>query len=308
MSGTTPAHSSGLWIDAAPPSAGVRRRIHEAVAAATADLSAAKRVRGRIDLKGNRGWPAPNQGRRPMCTAFAATAAVEILKAAHSKTIPQYSAAFEYFHMRTDQKPPGVHFQGDEKGFTRFEDAQRTLAEVGYCDLADWGDNLEHAPRPLPPVKGQLVTTALPFPPVQGVVRSGLASLVYAELLAGRPVVIGMPQIVLAGTGGLTNWDDAWRTGLVGRRKSHGDLSDPDSVHAFCVFGFTTATLDGKSSGKDGTPSDTDVKSGWFMFRNSFGTQFASDPETTGLEAGFGLLPAGLVETDTWGLLLMREL
>jgi hypothetical protein len=52
-------------------------------------------------------------------------------------------------------------------------------------------------------------------------------------------------------------------------------------------------------------PAVTSVADGFFVFRNSFGANFATAPHT-GEPEGYGLLPARLVDTACWEVMLMR--
>ena len=248
-----------------------------------------------FDLVKGRSWPLRDQAVAPMCTAYATLACLELYHATGGAPIPHYSASFIYYFMR--RLADGENFDGDTKGFTRFEDAQAVLQDEGYCDITAWDDNQTGAPTPnVLTVAAMHKTNKIAigsFPP--GANRpDDLAQRVYAELKQGRPVAIGMPAYNRQGQGDTNNWTAAFDRGVV-QMPDAGDIIDKESGHAVCIVGFSTR-------------DHTDVKQvedGFFVFRNSLGLQFSTAP-TTGWPAGYGLLPAQLVNQATWGLLFVQ--
>ena len=77
-----------------------------------------------------------------------------------------------------------------------------------------------------------------------------------------------------------------------------------EAGHAVCIVGFA-------DRGEKIRPKDisqiaaSDIRKGYFVFRNSFGEMFACAP-TTDLPQGSGLVSADLVEKCCWEVMFMR--
>lgn len=253
------------------------------------------------DLLNGRSWPIRDQRSTPMCTAFAANACLELLHAERTADIPYYSSSFLYYYMvqsaQAAQAAGQPVFDGETLGFTRFQDAQAVLADKGVCDATDWPDDESGAPSKQALAKAVARQTTnisvLSFPP--GSHRpANLSDRIYQELTEGRPVGVGMPTYMRPEDMPQNNWTRAFVDGLVAM-PDHRDIVDKESGHAVCIFGWMPAR-----------PQDSIDHGGYFLFRNSFGLRFAAAPVTL-LPAGYGLLPADLVDEASWGVLLMRR-
>ncbi|NMJ41853.1 hypothetical protein GWK16_11420 [Roseomonas sp. JC162] len=243
-------------------------------------------------------WGLRDQAAAPTCVGFAAAGAMELARRTQGQAPPDFSAIFLYNRILAR----GSQAADAANGATKLTEARQVLADLGICRRADWPDD---RPRDDQPSDAALHAAqkertdavvsydlgdpdVVPRPP--GVARTVL------DLLRSnppRPVAIALPEFrdQDAPANGPSNW---WQDDPV----VSGILSDPtpnmvrlDSGHAVCVVGFQTDA--------------TEPLGGWFIFRNSMGSRWATGapdfsrrPVVPG--RGFGAISATHVDRHVW--------
>ncbi|MEM7254698.1 MAG: C1 family peptidase [Pseudomonadota bacterium] len=258
-------------------------------------------------------WPAEFQGKRNTCVAFAVKSCLELQIARKSESNPKLlSAQFLYYHMRKsdpDQTPPGWC-----TGATKLGYARSVLAENGICVEADRTYDLDaEGDGPAPSPQAEAAAVKYPegcyadYPSVDKRPTRGVARQVYDQLNTHqRPVAIAL--LMFKTNGGQTNWtfddptmtQDPWDSGIVrgpGEPKAVNIVGETvyESLealgHAVCVIGFQQ--------------DPEEATGGWFIFRNSWGMDFANRFQSMGAvprvpAAGFGAISATYVDNYCW--------
>jgi len=254
--------------------------------------------------------------------AFATLAAIELVQARRDDMPPaRLSEAF--FHATMLQE----HGLSDEEaaevpeGGVLLHQAWRALAEHGFLGsehapyTPDW--TLPNAAEALDGALAKRAAVNRMRPVGYGTIGEpvtmagesvdvitpgeGTASKVLDFLRSGLPVAVGVPLFQHAS--GLSNWTlpSAIRTGCVPCPEDAGAplLEGPRSDgHVVCITGFT--------------PDPSEPLGGWFIFRNSWGLEYASHAaipvagRTSGVR-GYGCLSATHLDLYCWEYLVPGE-
>lgn len=245
------------------------------------------RDRGRVDLQGWPGatmpadlnaeaqgvdllgdwpnlWPVRDQGyAEPTCVPFTANACLERAALKPGLGAERLASVFLYQRIRSRFGPA----QG--KGGSKLTEIAATMPASGVCREALWRDSETPMAQPSDAALQDALTrrrgaecTDLGW---QAANRpSGAARVVLQLLRQGLPVAITMPTFRDPASGStITNWTDAYArvTGEVRPKKDEWDFV---GGHAVCILGFQ--------------PAIKDPLGGYFVFRNSWGSRFATQP------------------------------
>lgn len=240
--------------------------------------------------------PVRDQGQRATCVAHAVVACVEahILHA-------DLSEQFKYW---ASKKHGGDPFP-DQEG-TWLVCAKNALESKGVCDESLWLYNPNH-------ILGNETQEILGKAPSTGAVNNAVSrkvnsanyrdtssidrgkALILAQELNKGPVAATLPVFFDSITG-ISNWD--WFGAC-----AYGHVLDPTPFsyvrngHAICVCEYL--------------PSNTAPGRGWFVFKNSWGTQHWSNGNSSPPQghpqwkSGYGYLSAAYVDEFLWELLLL---
>ena len=273
----------------------------------------------RLDAQIAHQWPVRDQFGRGTCVAFATLAALELLEACQTDLPPERLSEQFFHHTMLDRYPLAEDVAAEvPEGGVLLHPAWLALAHSGVLGA-------EHAPyriarfnadeRPehvadLEALAGQKVR----MPKAYGTIgapaeidASHIAKIttdarteqtILEFLKAGLPVAVGVPMFVHPS--GLTNWTlpGAMRSGVVLCPEDAGApaLEGPrDEGHVVCVTGFL--------------PDPSEPLGGWFVFRNSWGLEFAShatipSDEISAGTRGYGLLSATHINIHCWEYLV----
>jgi len=244
-------------------------------------------------------WPVRNQGQRGTCVSFAATACAEHKQHQASSTGPlDHSEQFLYWAIKTKTADPSPKIEG-----TYLEFARDALANVGICLESHWPyvptympNNVSHSGNgnPSPNALGAAARNTHNSATYQVFTSSGQgAAWVLAALQTGRPVAISLPVFRDPHS---RRSPDNWTTNsglLYGRVISPPPTAVVTSGHAVCIVGFV--------------PDAIEPMGGYFIFRNSWGTQWASLAPSHGNSnspaPGYGEVAATYVDNYLWELL-----
>jgi hypothetical protein len=238
-------------------------------------------------------WPVRDQGQRGTCVAFATTACVEHDDAARPP--PDLSEQFLYWAIKSHTADPSPNGVGTNLVFAR--DA---LSSDGLCTEGLWPYNGTQTAvesqgggaDPSPPAIADAATrrkAGLTYQVFQG---AGGAAAVLAALQAGAPVAITLPVFSDPAAPGTDNWSTsvAW---LYGRVLNPPPTASVSAGHAVCILGFV--------------PDASEPHGGFFIFRNSWNTSWASSVPAPGRsyapERGHGDISATYIENYLWELL-----
>lgn len=266
---------------------------------------------GDIDLiAGNNilnNWPIRDQAQRPTCVAFAAAACGELRGIVAGGQPTNLSEHFLYWKIRTQIPPPSPLPPGWDDGATKLRHADAILTTDGICDETLCGYELTTAGslegtaptsaamttaaqhRLVPALSWDIVATPNP--------QFRIAERLYEELAARRPVAIAVPQFMDPdGPPEMTNWwlPSVELTGVV-QDPPAGWVQARGRGHAVCVVGFQR--------------DDDEPTGGWFIIRNSVGTDWATGaPDHLGDRPlvpapGYGALSATYVDGHCWEML-----
>jgi Papain family cysteine protease len=239
-----------------------------------------------IDNRSRMGsWPIKDQGkRRGTCVAFATVAALEHHHGPHSKPL---ELAEQYFYWALKQS---VHDTDKKHDGATLLCAKDALSKDGACAETFWQydptydpKNITHVgPNGPPPPARKDAKHRIRVCSDYVSAMTGKAARLYDVLKSGR--VAAMTFAVYRDRPGvkLHNWNNtsAESTGRI--------LFPPQGAvatlgHAVCVVGFV--------------PSPSAASSGgWFVFRNSWGTGWASNGSRIAGDPGHGYLSAAYVE------------
>ncbi len=236
-------------------------------------------------------WPVRDQWRRGTCVAHALVACCEHL----GGLVGAYADLSEqYLFARCKQSDGAAQADG-----TWIDTARDIVAGDGVCAE----EHLRYNPEPISGDIGQAgsitpqavataraqATQAFKYAAFNAPPASGACRVVLDGLDAGRVVALAVP-VFKDPISNVTNWTDssAWE---------HGEVRNPlpsmvaDGGHAVAVTGFEPDA----SAGCGG---------GWFIFRNSWGEEWAERGGQPGLgrspARGYGYLSAYYVETYAW--------
>jgi hypothetical protein len=251
-------------------------------------------------------WFIPDQRPRETCVAYAAAACIELLRARQDGEFERLSAQFLYWYMRTttpkSDRPPGW-----AEGATRLSYAKAVLERHGICREAVCRSAFE----PDLPLKGRepspeaneeaqknRITSGSDYLDCrEAAQREGIARRIYNLLDTGRPVAIALPEIPKNPGGTTTNWYNpaSWSSGIVADPPAGSVVHEPDTPgHAVCIVGFQ---------------QDLGRASGWFLFRNSLGGDWANSIDLTQRHLpnvpapGYGAISADHIEQYCWEML-----
>lgn len=278
-----------------------------------------------LESLGPRVWPVRDQGHRGTCNAFAVTAAEELaealatglpLRPLSEEALYTEMAAIPMASLTVPPSPAQIE-RFEREGATFLEQALRVIAPRGLALAGDRDYDsdpllpVNHRKPPAtgprqPPAPGGFVHDVALSPdlsqPVvwaRGVLGAGrtLGQMFHRALSGGRPVVVALPLFEVPGSD-LVSSAAARRFG----RASYPPTRLTRSLratggHSLCLVGY------------EPRPGGSEL-SGWFVFRNSFGTHaFGAevDRDTTLPRApapGYGLIPAAHVERWCWEYLL----
>jgi hypothetical protein len=202
----------------------------------------------------------------------------------------------------------GASPPGWKEGATKLGYAKEILGENGICSLeaCPYVADLEPLEGPKPDEAAEKEASNNRFPDSDyfdfgDLARRppGIAQKVYDLLAEGRPVAVSFPVFYLSPGSSLTTLDNP-------RTDASGEVIKPPlgsavqstltgantPGHAVCIVGFQ--------------PDPLDTAGGWFIFRNSFGSDWADsiDPgKSTPPHVparGYGAIPASYVENYCW--------
>jgi hypothetical protein len=210
--------------------------------------------------------PVRDQGERGTCVAFASVALREFLLAQPDELSPQ----FLYWGCK--------ELDGLPDAGTYIHTAMSVFAQYGVCQEAVWPYNPKQTDSEGqgPPPRGARESAQSCRLPSARTVEPGLI-LHYKHVLAGEHGADGMP--VTFGVLVFDSWYKSAETNRTGKITLPLPGEEPAGGHAMCVVGYVDdATVPG---------------GGYFIVRNSWGAQWASDsPEA----AGHALMPYDYVE------------
>jgi len=236
-------------------------------------------------------WPVKNQDQRGTCVAFGTTACVEHFQSS-TETTPNYSEQFLYWSIKTHSGDPSKSSDGTWLQFARDMLQSDGICHANLCPYVGTSITPVSGPNPSPAAIADAANHK--FTPTTYIRRpSGAALLVQQLLTHGRPVALSLPVFKdPAVQNGPINWATpvGWAYGRI--------LNPPTSSvvaggHCICVTGFT--------------PDNSEPNGGYFIIRNSWGTQWANLAPSPGAshspEQGYGEISATYVDTYCWELL-----
>jgi hypothetical protein len=216
-----------------------------------------------IVLERPNGWDIHDQGERGACVAHAAVACLEYFVFKKTGKLISFSEQFVHFNMRKLQ-----HNRGNSGDRTWLKTARDVLRFDGICLEAEclYDPFLEplglDGAEPSSSAKSsaeehKFEAHVIEHPEGEGTIPS---EFIVRSLHDGYPVAISIPVQVLRSSFGVTNW-----TTRLGR--FHGIVAEPEGDcpdgHAVCIVGYLQ---DSQASG-----------GGWFICRNSWGLEWASE-------------------------------
>jgi hypothetical protein len=236
------------------------------------------------------GWDIHDQGERGACVAHAAVACLEHFVFKKTGKLISFSEQFVHFTMRKRQRD-----QGEFSDRTWLKTARHVLRTDGVCLEAEclYDPFLEplglDGAEPSPGARSsaeqyKFESRVVEHPEAEGIIPS---QSIVGSLHDGYPVAISIPVQVLRSSFGLTNW-----TTRLGR--FHGIVADPDGDcadgHAVCIVGYLR--------------DSSDSGGGWFVCRNSWGLEWASEAfsaQPFAIKAlpgrGYGVMSARYIDT-----------
>jgi hypothetical protein len=294
---------------AAPPSVAALNMLHSTSRPIVARHFRRPLLSDRINLLSKaqlQSWTLADQQPRPTCVAFAAAACIELLRAGQTTHFTALSPQFLYWQMRMRQWP-GDPVPGWAQGATKLGYAKTVLAENGICteQKCRYATSLAPLQGPAPTTtaiaeakQNRIFDISYSDYPDPTTRPAGIAAQLYGFLHQNRPVAISFPLFFLnpnhSNADTLNNQDS----------ENSGRIEDPPAnlvvppdpataaAHAVCVVGFE--------------PDPDEPTGGWFIFRNSFGENWALaiDPEMTSPPIvpalGYGAISATYVERYCW--------
>jgi hypothetical protein len=282
---------------ARPPPAQRRGRHLHAGAAGAPGAAPLPHLRA-IDLYGawdTAPWELGDQTGHPSCVGFVVAACVELMRARSSvgMTFVPQSPIFLYRKIR-EASWPGLPPPPDwDEGAVKLGQAAQILETTGICSLERWpANNPAHNPSVPDATEAEAEAMVNRISGHQYLdwgtadPRHNVALAIYTELAAGRPVGVTLPEFKVRHG----DWPD-WHSDAA---IATGEVPDPEtevqmSGHAVCLIGFQ--------------PSAAEPMGGYFLFRNSWGTEWAANapdgpPERTPYvpTPGYGTISATHLE------------
>ena len=252
-----------------------------------------------IDLR-CQGWPVRDQGHRATCVSFAVAAAHERIAAAAQSPGPD-DLSEQFLHWAVKNVDTYRHEEGSTLHF-----GGQALRHKGVCQEALWPYDPTKATGPFGPGHGPQPTPWMlasasqnchigaqlyrQFKPSE----RGAAQLVIDQLEAGKVVAVTVPVFK---DHRLPGAPDNWSTNgarLLGRIGNPPPGAVECGGHAVCIVGCL--------------PDVTEATGGYFVFRNSWGSNWASmAPTNTTLspESGYGVLTGSYIEFFPWEMLVL---
>lgn len=283
----------------------------ERIAAFLATNGLEEKVLVKMDIRGHlaTGWRWRDQYARGTCTAFAVVAAVELLVANFNESKQRLSPEFVYWNMRYNPKymlKRDVEVEG-----TKLKQALGVLVDLGVPEEISY-PYPRHDPgannQPSPVVLARAAKTRMQQSEYWDIVDHGCpitptVMTIYKELANGRPVCVGLPMFKI-GNNFKNNWKNraSVDTGIVygpGDKMNEGKDYQQVSAHVVTIVGFQ--------------PERQKNGGGWFIFKNSWGTQFGKHPRLPGQKKqatsniGFGAISSLYLETFCWELLSLKR-
>ena len=277
-----------------------------------------------INLRARVGsWPVRDQGNSVLCIAYAAAACLELAMALRVSSSPEaklstpehLSAGFLHHEMfdTVGATPLNDRAPKWDEGGMWFTYAVDALSKAGICTADRWADTSD--PRRLPTadalnsagkriVPNQLdcsvsnpVSKSVNPPANPSGKRSysftiaTLNDFILEDLNNDLPVAVAFP--IYANQYGVTNWTKAGEgSGTVGFPINPA-ADDHCGGHSVCIVGYR--------------PDAVGDSGGWFIFRNSWGIEWAGNaPDAGGVQVpgpGYGAIAAGHVESAVWEIL-----
>jgi Papain family cysteine protease len=240
------------------------------------------RALGAIDLR-IPSWSVRDQGSHGNSVAFACTAAAEHGWYTMSSSTRDFSAQFLHWRIKSRD--------GNEHQGATLESASRVLLRDGICEERTWP--YESLSEPSLFARRQALHHR--FLPNYMHASDNNAQIVLDILRRGKVAVISVPVFSdPMVSDGPTNWTTAvgW---VYGRVFNPPPRSVVVGGHAVCVVGFA--------------PDETEDAGGYFIFRNSWGTSWASaapsQQNSHSFEAGYGEISASYINDYLWELLYL---
>lgn len=290
-----------------------------------------------------KGWYPRNQVGRPTCVAHAAAACIEVLGRAEGSLPARLSARFlhQRIHATRKGRVESTCAVDADRPDAKLCEALDVLQTAGICTEQMWSESSwDPAELPNKDAKEAALTARaalaeyedygpgdtqpLDATPRRGQAapalpkRPGLAGRIHAHLLDRRPVCIAMPGWRPTAVRGQDLFEapmswlmpETLRTGILPDRPKNEDIETEllvDGGHVVCAIGFHPAKGDEEVQRTGG---------GWFIFRNSWGTDFGTripdggSPEGKGLPPlpgpGWGAVTARTVEETCWEWLALK--
>lgn len=245
-----------------------------------------------LDVGLNMSWPVRDQGERGTCVSFAVVACREHL--IHTQSPEQLSEQYLYWaikkHTGDKDENPGV--EG-----TYLEFGRDALSGRGTCTATRWpyhpqfrDDNLTHEDDSNPSGEAHADAAVRAYDATE-YSRRATASRIFELLRSGRATALTLPVFADPTSSDLDNWNAPVAV-------AYGAVLDPlptsvaQEGHAVCVTGFV--------------PDPQEAKGGYFVFRNSWGTDWAKlaagAKSSHGPAPGYGTVSASYVERYGWEL------
>jgi C1A family cysteine protease len=235
-------------------------------------------------------WDIHDQGERGACVAHAAVACLEYFVFKQTRRLTSFSEQFVHFNMRKLQKEQGI-----VSDRTWLSEARDVLQTSGICLQSECLYDPFVGPLGLDGAEPsssarssaehhRFESRVVDHPEDHGIIPS---EFIVESLHNGYPVAVSIPVQVLRSSFGVTNW-----TTRLGR--FHGIVADPDGDcpdgHAVCIVGYLR---DPRGAG-----------GGWFVCRNSWGLEWASEAFSDQPFAikdlpgrGYGVMSAKYIDT-----------
>ena len=246
-------------------------------------------------------WPPRDQLGAETCIGFAASGALERAWMAPGAAAPDPLSAIYLYNRSRARLPPGSLPAGFAKGGSRLEGVRLSLPLDGACPEADWPDGTPPDQAPSAAAQASAVKTDKlaywDLSPKRFIRPPKAARVVFDLLNAGVPVAVAAPLFKDPNAPqNQNNWNYDYAA-------FSGKVADPtptwerlEDGHAVAVLGFQA----------DPTQDD----GGWFIFRNSLGRSWATNPNIPGIlprvpERGWGAMSATYVERHVWEILAL---
>jgi len=259
-------------------------------------------------------WQVQDQGEtRGTCNAFAMASAEELHRFWHQGVNPA-DQRFSEEHLYTSMRNVLIKDRDDIPGY--HSQGATILAQAGEAMhlSACVDDVMTYDPRKTPPSYTEPLTQAavadarnrklnnlsfwnILIKPGIDPRPTNLVDTILYLLEQKRPVLVSLPVFT---AGNWSNWTSnwAWRSGMIVDPAPSESANTNAPGHTVCIVGY--------NSSKDGRGK------GWFIFRNSWGIRFRSDPRPDldpidGIpDKGYGVVSTDYVEKHAFDLLFHK--